>query len=114
MLKLQILSKEIFIHYVEPDAGPNNGGYISRIGPGDSFYSMTYEDLLSLGDGEHNVEVNVRMQCKYPNPNVKNPDNNTAWYCFMYDCGAITHMELIHMLNPINPGVGISCRAKKS
>jgi hypothetical protein len=44
---------------VSPD-GRTRGKCIETIQPGEDFYGHTYEELVLLGDGEHNLEPKGR------------------------------------------------------
>ncbi len=100
MLFIEVADGEILVHYLAPDAGPNNGGYLGRVFPGGNFHGLSYRKLLALGSGSHEVEVNERASSNRGNePTCSAEDEmlgELRWSMFMYQVGACIADEVIH------------------
>ncbi len=99
-LELQVGDGVVFAHYMPPDAGPNNGGYLGRVFPGGSFLGIGYDQLFALGTGAHHVLADERSKRN----NSDEPGDQAAedraigrlrWTLFMYQVGACTEGEVL-------------------
>ena len=99
MLVLEVVKPEIHAFYLPKDAGPNIGGYLGRIYPGGSFHGLGYQELLTLGSGSHDVEIDERARSERGNtPAVQAQDEllrKLRWSLFMYQVGACAEGEVL-------------------
>lgn len=96
LLKIQINESEIFVHY-QPI--PKEGSHLGRVFPGGGFNGVNFEQLLSLGTGEHNLDIDERarsVQAVAPRyaSNREKEFANLRYAIFMYEVGACAFSEL--------------------
>ena len=100
-LELQVQGEAVvFAHYLPSDAGPNNGGYISRVYPGGTFKGLGFGVLWALGTGSHKLALDERVQ-SIPG---REPEYDSEWRrrferfefgLFMYRVGACTASQVL-------------------
>jgi hypothetical protein len=101
MLTVHVEDDEVFAHYLPPDAGPNNGGYLGRVLQAGHFKGLAFEQLRALGAGQHDVALD---ECASSDPG-REPDGRTEYdrrlaafrfALFMYTVGACNAAEVLH------------------
>jgi hypothetical protein len=101
MLTVHLDDDEVFAHYLPPDAGPNNGGYLGRVFPDGHFKGLAFEQLRALNSGQHDVAVDEHTRS---DPG-REPEGRTEYdrrlkafqfALFMYTVGASTAAEVLH------------------
>jgi hypothetical protein len=93
MLTVEIHPDEAFVWYLAPDACPNNGGYVGRVFPGGEFHDLTYDQLVVLGTGKHEVLIDERRYGDNKGEAPANPKDHLM-FVFYYETGAMTESEL--------------------
>jgi hypothetical protein len=99
MLTVQVEDDEVFAHYLSPDAGPNNGGYLGQVFPDGNFKGLTFEQLRALGSGQHDVTVDERARsdrgCEPGRPEYDRRLAAFRFALFMYTVGVCNATEVL-------------------
>jgi hypothetical protein len=99
MLVLEVADSEIFAFYQPPDAGPNVGGYLGRVFPGGNFHGLSHRELLALGSGCYEVEVDERAGSERGKALSRSAEHemlgSLRWGLFMYQVGACNEDEVL-------------------
>ncbi|WP_020470034.1 hypothetical protein [Zavarzinella formosa] len=109
-LELQVDGNVVFAHYMPPEAGPNNGGYLSRIFPGGSFKGISHNQLIALGTGSHYLLADERAGgLKGEEPSGQTVEDlvvsGLRWVLFNYNVGVCTESEVLFaLLLAMKPG----------
>lgn len=107
MLTLQVFRKKdrVYAHHRE---SKNSGGLLTAVYPGGSFMGYSFDELASMGSGEHDVEA---LDARDSSNTGDDPIYESRWrsevarfefVLFGYQVGAYTSLEVLAVAKQVN------------